>query len=209
MMARPVAQGSGLKAPDCYTRCAVFSRGLCAVAAVGILFATSSCGGTTNLAAPTQASITVTISPSPVTARRCNPLCVAPSGKLFPFEAAMSLSVQESARLAGDVDFINVMPVTADGIELPMLAYGSDVLVQRSTTNHVNPSGIFTFYFAFFYATGGNNPALTVNISLQFTDEKGNRLTGTASVTVVDPNPPSDSGSSIHGSARSLAVEAK
>ena len=156
----------------------------------------------------------MSVSPSPVTARRCNPLCVAPSGKQFPFEAAMSVSVQESARIGGNVDFINVTPVTSDGTELPMLGYGSDVLVQRLTTNHVNPSGVLTFYFAFFYATGANTPVLVVNISLQFTDDKGNVLTGTASVNVADPSPPAsdsgDAGSSLRGSSRSLiAAEAE
>ena len=165
-------------------------------------------------AAPTQASITVSVLPNPVTARRCNPLCVAPSGKLFPFEAAMSVSVQESAHIGGNVDFINIKPVTSDGTELPMLGYGSDVLVQRSTTNHVTPSGIFTFYLAFFYATGADNPVLAVNISLQFTDDKGTVLTGTASVNVADPSPPAsdsgDAGSSLRGSSQSLiAAEAK
>ena len=165
-------------------------------------------------AAPTQASITVTVLPNPVTARRCNPLCVAPSGNRFPFEAAMSVSVQESAHISGDVNFINVTPVTSDGTELPTLGYGSDVLVQRSTTNHVTASGAFTFYLAFFYATGADNPVLVVNISLQFTDDKGNVLTGTASVNVADPNPPAsdsgDAGSSLRGSSRSLiAAEAK
>jgi len=169
------------------------------IAALGsILVGTVSCGETALPAAPTQASITVSVSPNPVTAGRCNPLCVAPSGKLFPFEAAMSVSVQESARIGGNVDFINVTPVTSDGTELPVLRYGSDVLIQRSTTNHVNPSGIFTLYLAFFYATGGDNPVLAVNINLQFTDDKGNVLTGTASVNVADPKPPaSDSGSSV------------
>lgn len=116
----------------------------------------------------------------------------------------MSVSVQESARIGGNVDFINVVPVTANGTELPLLGYGSDVLIERSGTNHVGPAGIFTFFFAFFYATGGNNAGLTVNISLQFTDDQGNRLTGTAQVNVTDPNPPSDSGSGIRASAPSL-----
>jgi len=179
------------------------------IAALGsILVGAVSCGGTALPAAPTQASITVSVSPNPVTAGRCNPLCVAASGKLFPFEAAMSVSVQESARIGGNVDFINVTPVTADGTELPMLGYGSDVLVQRSTTNHVNPSGVFTFYFAFFYATGADNPVLVVNINLQFTDDKGNVLTGTASVNVADPKPPaSDSSSSLRAPVGILAAE--
>lgn len=123
----------------------------------------------------------------------------------------MSVSVQESARVGGHVDFINVTPVTADGAELPMLGYGSDVLVQRSTTNHVNPSGIFTFYFAFFYATGADNPVLVVTINLQFTDDNGNVLTGTASVNVADPTPPAadsgDAGASLRASAKILAAE--
>ena len=185
------------------------SRWLRAIGAAGVFFVTASCGGTASTpAAPTQASITVTVTPNPVTAKRCNPLCVAPSGKVFPFEAAMSVSVQESAHISGNVDFINITPVMADGTELPMLGYGSDALIQRATTNHVTPSGIFTFYLAFFYATGGNNPALVVNISLQFTDDKGNVLTGTASVKVNDPNPPSSDSALQVGSSK-FEVESK
>ena len=180
--------------------------------AAGVLCVTLSCGGTTTPAAPTQASITVSVSPNPVIATRCIPLCAAPSGHVFPYEAAMNVSVQESARIGGNVDFINVVPVTADGTELSTLGYGSDVLIQRSGTNHVDPAGIFTFFFAFFYATGGNNAALTVNISLQFTDDKGNRLTGTAQVAVHDPSPPSERESIVSSHAgdalRSIAAEA-
>ena len=62
------------------------------------------------------------------------------------------------------------------------------------------------------YATGGNNAALTVNISLQFTDDKGNRLTGTAQVAVNDPLPPSEGKSIVSSHAgdalRSIAAEA-
>lgn len=200
---------SGFTRTGCYTERIVFSRGFAAAGAVGSLFLTVSCGGTASTpVAPTQASITVSVSPNPVTARRCNPLCVAPSGKLFPYEAAMSVSVQESARISGNVDFINVVPVTADGAELPMLRYSSDVLIERSRTNHVGPAGIFTFFFAFFYATGGNNAALTVNISLQFTDDKGNVLTGTAQANVNDPNPlASSGGSSLLAPAGMFAAE--
>lgn len=186
------------------------SQALAAVGAASVLSVAVSCGGTSSTpAAPTQASITVSVSPNPVTAKRCNPLCTAPSGKLFPFEAAMSVWVQESARLGGNVDFINVTPVTADGTELPTLGYGSDVLIQRSTTNHVDPSGAFTFYFAFFYATGGNNPGLVVNISLQFTDDKGHVLTGTAQVNVNDPNPPATGSESMQVKSSKFEVESK
>ena len=200
---------SGFSRTGCYTERIVFWRGLAAAGTVGILLLGLSCGGTASTpAAPTQASITVTVTPNPVTAKRCNPLCVAPSGKVFPFEAAMSVSVQESAHISGNVDFINITPVMADGTELPMLGYGSDALIQRVTTNHVTPSGIFTFYLAFFYATGGDNPALVVNISLQFTDDKGHVLTGAASVNVNDPKPPpSDSGSTLRAPVGLIAAE--
>ena len=166
--------------------------------AAAILIVTLSCKESASTpAAPTVASITVTVSPSPVTAVRCNPACMAPSGRSYPFEASMTVTVQESARISGNVDFINVSPVTADGTELPPLGYGADVLIQRSFTNHVNPSGIFSFPLAFFYSTGTNSAQLVVNISLQFTDDRGNRLTGTAQVNVADPAASAESGSSI------------
>jgi hypothetical protein len=163
-------------------------RGWCAV---GILFGAAACGETIAPTAPTQARITVSVTPNPVSAKRCVPLCTAPSGAFFPFEAAMNLTVQESAGISGNVDSILVRPVAAAGTALPALNYGADVIVQRSTTNHVAPGGIFTFFFAFFYATGVNNAGLTVNIDVQFTDDRGNKLTGTATVSVADPSPPS------------------
>jgi hypothetical protein len=166
--------------------------------AAAILLVTSSCDDSVSTpAAPTVASITVTVSPSPATAVRCNPACVAPSGRSYPFEASMTVTVQESARIGGNVDFINVSPVTTDGTALPPLGYGADVLMQRSFTNHVNPSGILSFPLAFFYSTGTDNAQLVVNISLQFTDDKSNQLTGTAQVTVADPAASAASGSSI------------
>jgi hypothetical protein len=121
----------------------------------------------------------------------------------------MTVTVQESARISGNVDFINVSPVTADGTELPPLGYGPDVIVQRSFTNHVNPSGIFSFPLAFFYSTGVDNAQLVVNISLQFTDDRGNRLNGTAQVNVADPAASADGGSSFQSVRSPARDEAK
>lgn len=124
----------------------------------------------------------------------------------------MTVTVQESARISGNLDFINVAPVADDGTELPVLGYGADVITQRSGSNHVGPSGILSFPLSFLYSTGTSGAHLVLTVSIQFTDDKGNRLTSSLQVNVTDPTPVStDSGGiAAPAAARFLALaEAK
>jgi hypothetical protein len=159
--------------------------GLCGC--VAVILVAANCGGGITPTAPTQASITLTITPNPVTAALCHPTCPSPSGQAYPFQASMTVTVQESARISGNVDFINVAPVTNDGIVLPVLGYGPDVIIQRSGSNHVAPSGILSFPLGFLYATGTSSAQLNLTVSIQFTDDKGNTLASSVQVKVNDP----------------------
>ena len=160
------------------------------VSAAIMLIVAAGCGGTT-LTAPTQASITLAVVPNPVTAVLCHPTCLGSSGQGYPFQASMTVNVQESARISGNVDFINVAPVADDGTALPVLGYGPDVIVQRAGSNHVDASGILSFPVSFLYSTGTSGAHLVVTVSIQFTDDKGNRLSSTLQVSVNDPTPAS------------------
>jgi hypothetical protein len=97
----------------------------------------------------------------------------------------MTLALQESAGVSGNVDFINVKPVTEAGIELSTLGYGADVIVERSGTNHVSAGGTFSFPLTILYSTGTSSAGLTVTISLQFTDDLGNQIAATVEVQVL------------------------
>ena len=97
----------------------------------------------------------------------------------------MTLALQESAGVSGNVDFINVKPVTEAGIELPTLGYGADVIVERSSTNHVNAFGSFSFPLTILYSTGTSSASLAVTISLQFTDDLGNQMAASVDVQVL------------------------
>lgn len=146
------------------------------------------CGDETPAApTPTEASLTISVSPNPVTAVLCNPFCVGGSGAAYPFQASLTVQVQESNRIGAHVNFINVAAVTAQGAALPLLNYGADEIIRRSGTNHLSPAGTLTFPLSIFYVTGTSAAQLVVTISADFTDDRGNRSTGTAQVNVEHP----------------------
>jgi hypothetical protein len=158
-----------------------------AVGAAVLLVAVVSCGGAAAPTAPTQASVTLSVTPDPATAALCHPACIGASGNGYPFQVFMTAVITESARVSGNVDFINVAPVTDDGTELPVLGYGADEIALRAGTNHVDPAGTLSFPVSVLYSTGTSGAHLVVTMSMQFTDDKGHLLTGTATVNVEDP----------------------
>ena len=146
-----------------------------------------SCGGSTSTPTPTptQAMFVVAALPNPVTAVRCNPLCTGTSGATFPFSATMTITFQESAGVGGNVNSITITPATGTG-SLPPLTYGSDVVIQRSGTNHIAARGALSFPFTLVYSTGATGAAnLVVNISAQLSDDRGNQFTVTGQVSVI------------------------
>jgi len=147
----------------------------------------AACGGGTNSTTaptPTQASVTISVQPSPVTAVRCNPLCVGASGATFPFSATWTITLQESAGIGGNINAITITPSSGTGT-LPPLTYGSDVVIQRSGTNHVGARGSLSFPMTLVYFTTAGSANLVINISVQFTDDRGNQLIVPGQVAVI------------------------
>jgi hypothetical protein len=145
----------------------------------------SACGGnstptTPTTPTPTRASLTISVVPSPITAVRCNPLCVGSSGTSYAYSFSMTLTIQETAGVSGNINQITFTPVSGGGPQSP-LTYGPDVVIQRSGTNHIGPRGTLSFPEGILDST----VPLVVNITVAFGDDKGNQITGTAQVSVM------------------------
>jgi hypothetical protein len=101
---------------------------------------------------PTQASITVTLSPNPATAEVCSPTpCLSTSGERFQFRLTGTITIQETAGVSGNVNSISLT------IFNPAAVYGSDVIVQRSGTNHVTAKGMLIFPINIVFGAVGTN----------------------------------------------------
>ena len=129
--------------------------------------------------AATQASLTLSVAPSPITAVRCSPLCVGTSGATFPYSVSLVLNIQETAGVGGNINQVSLAPSIGTGVQSP-LVYGPDIVVQRSGTNHVGARGTLSFPATFLIST----VPFVVNVAVAFGDDKGNPINGTAQVTV-------------------------
>ena len=96
----------------------------------------------------------------------------------------MAVTIVESAGVGGNVQVIDVSPVTEAGVELPTITYSSDVIVERVGTNHISAAGSLYLPFTVVYSTGNGNAHLVVNVSVTFTDDLGNQLSSAAQVDV-------------------------
>ena len=131
--------------------------------------ATAACSGNSAPTAPTQASITLTVLPNPVTATVCSPPCVAANGNSYQFRATGTLTVQETAGLASNIDSIT------SGI----LSYTSAEITQRSGTSRVAAKGTLIFPLGNLYglATMPNaSRSVVFPITVELTDDRGNHL---------------------------------
>ncbi len=154
------------------------------VCALVVLLGAVACGGSNSTTAPTptQANITVTLSPNPVTASDCSPTCVAPNGNLFRWRVQGTLTIQETAGIGGNVNSITRTNPT------PGTVFGADVIVQLSGTNHVAARGMLIFPLNILHG-----PVIVPNaprqivfpFAVDFTDDRGNHLTGVAQWSVI------------------------
>ena len=141
-----------------------------------LLISASACGGNSTPTAPppTQANITFTASPNPVTATVCSPACAgSTSGNSYQFQVVGTLTIQETAGIGGNVDSITETNFN------PQLVYTSADFLQRSGTSHVAAKGMLIFPVNIVYGLV-NNPNASRSMVMpwvaQFTDERGNKL---------------------------------
>lgn len=147
------------------------------------LLAAPACGDSNNApTAPTatRANITVTASPSNVTATRCNPQCVSTSGSSFPYSTSFVIAVQETAGIGGNIDSIMLSGSTGGGATANPITVDASEIISRSGTNHVDGHGALSFPVELVHST----VPLVIDIQVQFHDNNGNQVTGAGKVNV-------------------------
>jgi hypothetical protein len=147
------------------------ARRLCVLAVVLVATACGSSDSTPAAPSPTQASITATASPNPVTATVCSPPCAALNGNSYQFRADGTLTIQETAGIGGNIDSITVTNFN--------LVFTSTDIVQRSGTSRVVGKGMLLFPLNFVYGLAGTTASRSTvfPITVAFTDDRGNHLT--------------------------------
>jgi len=148
------------------------------VGAFVVLLGAVACGGGNTAPTPTQANITVTLSPNPVTATACLPNPCQGLNALFQFRADGTLTIQETAGIGGIVNSISrTVPPT-------LVVYSTSDIIRVSGTNRVPAHGTLTLPLMVFTAPVGTNAPrqFVFTYVVQFTDDRGNQLTGTRAV---------------------------
>jgi hypothetical protein len=133
---------------------------------------------------PTRASFTVSVAPSPITAQRCNPQCLSTTGTAYAFSAPFTVSLQEATGIGATVNSVSVTGSTGTVTFAPVV-FGSTEIIQDAGTNHVSPRGSLAIPMNIVYTTPAGTPNLTLNISVQLTDEQNHQVTATGQVTVI------------------------
>ena len=140
---------------------------------------------TLNSTSSGQATFSVAVRPSPITATRCNQQCLDQSGSAtsFEFSADMTFDVQESASVGATVDSIT-LTATAEGRTFSPLILSSDDVKQLAGTNHVGSQSTLSVPLSLLYSTPSGNANLEVSVSVQGTDDRSNQVTAAGQVSV-------------------------
>jgi hypothetical protein len=159
--------------------------------AAAVLSASIACSGGSdtapsqlNSASSNQATISVAVRPSPITATRCAPQCSGASGSSsFTFAADMTIDMLDSASVGATVNSI-ALTGTADGKTFSPVTISSDDIKQLAGSNHVDAHATLSLPVSVAYNTPSGNANLNVSISVQSTDDRGNQVTATGQVSV-------------------------
>jgi len=157
------------------------SRGVLAVA-LAVLPSCGGGGGPTGPTGPSSSSVTIAVNPPAWAAVACPASSCGPvTGEL---EAAGTLIVRETAGLGGSVDSIAVQSRDAAGAVLAQGAFDAAGVRQLAGTNRVAASGSLNVPGVGMHFAPDRRPA-TIAITVQFIDDRGNRLSASLSVAVT------------------------
>ncbi len=154
-----------------------------------VLAASMACSNSTtspsqvNSASSSQASFSVGVRPSPITATRCSPQCSGDSGTSYAFSVAMTIDVQNATGVGATVNSIT-LTANASGTALAPLVISSDDLKQQNGTNHLEGHATLSTPLAIVYNTPSGSPNLDISISAQITDDRSSQATATGQATV-------------------------
>jgi hypothetical protein len=132
-----------------------------------------------------RASFNVAIRPSPIKATRCSPQCPGEAGgSTYAFSADMTIDVQDSASVGATVNTMT-LSASADGTTFTPIVFSSDDIRGQTGTNHVDGGATLSIPIGIVYNTPSGGANLSISVSLQITDERGNQVAATGQVSVL------------------------
>jgi hypothetical protein len=136
--------------------------------------------------APTTAKIEVTVVPDPIP---MTVTCASPPGEFCSGAIDPTVTIAETAGLGGHLNFVEIVVrnVTASKDESRVML-DSSAISRQVGTNRIEAMGRLAFrpvVTGYPVPASGPRPQLSIVLTVQFADDKGNVLTETARVNVV------------------------
>jgi hypothetical protein len=155
------------------------------VAIAAALTASTACsGGADSPTSPTSVGaspVTVTVTPSPVTAEHCNPGCTAESGgSSYAFAVSMSVTVTESAGVSRNIKSMTLTG-SAGTVTFAPLVFSSSDITDHAGSALINAHGSLSIPMRIVYNTPSGSSNLSMNVSI----ELDNGLTASSHVDVI------------------------
>jgi hypothetical protein len=136
--------------------------------------------------APTSAKIQVTVVPDPIP---MTVTCSSPPGEFCAGAIDPTVTIAETAGLGGHLNFVEIVVrnVTASKDETRVML-DSSAISRQVGTNRIEAMGRVAFrpvVTGYPVPASGARPQLSIVLTVQFADDKGNVLTETARANVV------------------------
>ena len=131
-----------------------------------------------------QASFSVGVRPSPITATRCSPQCSGESGTSYAFSVVMTIDVQNATGVGATVNSIT-LTATADTTTFAPLTFSSDDIRRQAGATHVDERATLSIPLTVVYNTPSGRANLSVSVSVQITDDRNNQVTATGQTSVL------------------------
>jgi hypothetical protein len=156
-------------------------------AAVAALAVSTACNNSNSPGAPspTRSNFNVFVQPNPITATVCNPQCASQTGggTTFAYSATMRIQVQETAGIGATVNSVTLTGMVGS-VSLNPLVFSSSDITQMAGTSHVSGHATLSVPVTIVYNTPTGSTGLTINISLQATDDRNNQVGASAQASV-------------------------
>lgn len=131
-----------------------------------------------------HATFTVSVKPSPITAQHCSPTCPGNGSGSYAFAADMTINVQETSGIGGNATQLT-LTASAGGTSFQPLTFTADDITQHAGTSHIDGHATLAIPMSIVYNTPTNTATLTINVSIQVTDDRNNQMTATGQVNVI------------------------
>ena len=133
---------------------------------------------------PTRANFNVHVQPNPATATACNPLCTSSTtSDTFAYSVVLTIQMQETAGIGATINTVTLTGSVGNVFFNPLVLSSSDI-AQHAGSSHVSGLATLSLPMHIVYNTPTGTSGMTMNVSLQATDDRNNQITASAQGTV-------------------------